>query len=459
MGQVWHATLLSLDTSCAVKFIDGEFAAQAEPQARFEREAKAAAQLRSPHVVQILEHGIEEGRPYIAMELLEGEDLRKRLKREGRLSPPEVLTIVTQVSRALMKAHAGGIVHRDLKPDNIFIARDDDREIVKVLDFGMAKSLAGGGFTRAGAMIGTPYYVSPEQAQGSKGVDHRSDLWSLAVICFQCLLGRRPFSSQSLGELLLQIMVHEPPVPSQVESDVPTGFDAWWQRAAARDPAQRFQSARELTEHLAVALGLDEDTSRHPRRRSMRAERNEPNADDTQPAPPGMQTGTSVMKLVSMPGSKIQSFERVAPSSSARPRATTAPLAAQPAQTDAWDSRTRIVPPPSPTRQTPPHVAPAYVAHTPANVAPAYVAHTPANVAPAYVAHTPPNVAPAVGSGASSGPTSTNPSSGGGGGTPNNAQQVAAPKKSELYGAMGVVIACMALIFCGLVIASYVLGK
>ena len=129
------------------------------------------------------------------MELLDGEDLGKRLTRLGRMSPPDLVRIIGQVSRALTKAHQLGIVHRDLKPDNIFLVRDDDREIAKVLDFGIAKSvghdLSSGSSTKTGAMLGTPFYMSPEQAQGTKQVDARSDLWAMAIICFEALTGRR----------------------------------------------------------------------------------------------------------------------------------------------------------------------------------------------------------------------------------------------------------------------------
>src|SRR5579862_9577745 len=215
MGSVWRAMHLGLDVPCAVKFIEGELASLPEAQARFEREAKAAAQLRSPHVVQILDHGVWLGTPYIAMELLDGEDFGKRLQRVGRMSPNDVLRIVGQVCRALTKAHSVGIVHRDLKPDNIFLVPDDDREIAKVLDFGIAKATGSGGIdgsnTKTGAMLGTPYYMSPEQAQGIKAVDARSDLWSLAVIVFQALTGRLPFESEALGDLLVRIIVA--PVP------------------------------------------------------------------------------------------------------------------------------------------------------------------------------------------------------------------------------------------------------
>jgi serine/threonine-protein kinase len=260
MGSVWHATHLGLDIPCAVKFIEGEFASVAEAQARFEREAKAAATLRSPHVVQILDHGVCEGTPYIAMELLEGEDLGKRLLKVGKLSPRDVHGVVTQVCRALSKAHGLGIVHRDLKPDNIFLVRDDDREIAKVLDFGIAKrdqnSLQGSN-TKTGAMLGTPYYMSPEQAQGTKSVDFRSDLWSLGVIVYQCTTGLLPFESEALGDLLMKIIVNPLPVPSQL-ADVPIGFDAWWAKAASRDPAARFQSAKEFADALGLVCGISQ---------------------------------------------------------------------------------------------------------------------------------------------------------------------------------------------------------
>ena len=263
MGSVWLAQHLGLDIPCAVKFIEGEFAQLPEAQARFEREAKAAASLRSPHVVQILDHGVWQGTPYIAMELLEGEDLGKRLARIGRMAPHDVCTIVTQVTRALTKAHAAGIVHRDLKPDNIYLVRDDDREIAKVLDFGIAKhSSTGleGGATKTGAMLGTPYYMSPEQAQGIKAVDHRSDLWSLAVIVYQALTARLPFESEALGDLLVKIIVAPIPMPTHVANDLPGPIDRWWAKAANRDPNLRYQSAKELCDGLSLVFGQSQLT-------------------------------------------------------------------------------------------------------------------------------------------------------------------------------------------------------
>src|SRR5262249_13603165 len=134
---------------------------------------------------------------------------------------------------------------------------DDAHEIVKVLDFGIAKSMSpslGDGGTKTGALLGTPYYMSPEQAQGTKIVDHRSDLWALAVVAFQCITGKLPFKSEALGDLLMQIIVNPIPRPSSV-ADVPPGFDAFWARATERDPNDRFQSAGELLEALSRALG------------------------------------------------------------------------------------------------------------------------------------------------------------------------------------------------------------
>jgi serine/threonine-protein kinase len=260
MGSVWHATHLGLDIPCAVKFIEGEYAPMAEAQTRFEREAKAAATLRSPNVVQILDHGVWDGTPYIAMELLEGEDLGKRLQKLGRLTPRDTHAIVLQVCRALSKAHSNGIVHRDLKPDNIYLVRDDDREIAKVLDFGIAKHdqhTVSGSNTKTGAMLGTPYYMSPEQAQGTKSVDFRSDLWSLAIIVYQCITGQLPFESEALGDLLVKIIVNPLPVPSLV-ADVPVGFDAWWARAASREPSGRFASAKEFGDSLGLVCGISQ---------------------------------------------------------------------------------------------------------------------------------------------------------------------------------------------------------
>ncbi len=256
MGTVWQAEHLTLKSQVAIKFIQVDTASHADALLRFSREAQAAASLRSPHVVQILDYGVDDGVPYIAMELLEGETLADRLTRVGRLEPSEVSHLMMHVGRAVARAHEAGIVHRDLKPDNVFVVRNDDEELAKVLDFGIAKSSAMEGLgapaavgTRTGAVMGTPYYMSPEQTEGAKDVDLRSDIWSLGVIAFECILGKRPFEAETLGGLLLGICTRPMPIPSQL-GKVPAGFDAWFARACARDLSQRFASAREATQEL-----------------------------------------------------------------------------------------------------------------------------------------------------------------------------------------------------------------
>ena len=264
MGSIWRAQHLVLAAPVAVKLIDREAVPDEETLQRFMREAQSAATLRSPHVVQILDYGVDEKLPFIVMELLDGENLAQRLRRVGRLPSADTARIVTHIGRAVGRAHEAGIVHRDLKPENVFLIRNEDEEIAKVLDFGVAKVSVGalghagqeGTRTRTGSILGTPYYMSPEQAQGNKTVDHRSDLWSLGVIAFESLTGKRPFYSDGLGDLVLQICIRDIPVPSDVAS-VPIGFDAWFARAVARDPEARFQSARELTDSLREVLGSE----------------------------------------------------------------------------------------------------------------------------------------------------------------------------------------------------------
>jgi serine/threonine protein kinase len=266
MGTVWLANHLTLDVPCAVKFMTGEATRDPNYVARFELEARAIAKLTSPNVVRVLDYDVHEGMPFIAMECLQGEDLGARLQRVGRLDAPTTYRIISQVAHGLAKAHAAGVIHRDLKPDNIFLAVEDEGEVAKLVDFGIAKltgtSTADGlsSSTQAGSLIGTPAYMSPEQARGVSDLDHRSDLWSLAIIAFECLTGKLPFESNSLGDLFAKILFEPIPIPSEIAPDSSSpALDRWWVRAASRPVAERFGSAIELADALGRALGVVED--------------------------------------------------------------------------------------------------------------------------------------------------------------------------------------------------------
>lgn len=263
MGSVWEGLHVTLDTRVAVKFIDSTYAESPEARQRFENEARAAARLNSKYAVQVYDHGVmPDGRPFIVMEFLVGEPLDARLDREGRIPQLETARIISQVSRALSRAHAAGIVHRDLKPENVFLVWDDEDQsnVAKVVDFGIAKftdKQAGiSSSTRTGSVLGTPYYMSPEQARGLRTVDFHTDLWSLGVIAYRCVVGRLPFEGESVGDLLVKICTAPLPIPSQVAPDCPREFDEWFARALQREPGDRFSSAQELAERLMIVCGL-----------------------------------------------------------------------------------------------------------------------------------------------------------------------------------------------------------
>ncbi|MDI1430334.1 serine/threonine-protein kinase [Polyangium sorediatum] len=270
MGEVWRAEHVTLGAPVAIKLIDVDLLGSnganenSEIVQRFFREAKAAAALRTPHVVQIQDHGYDGALPYIAMEMLEGETLEQRIERVRVLPPLMITTIITHIARAVGKAHEAGIVHRDLKPSNVFLVRNDEDEIAKVLDFGIAKAIGGGVLgsqggvsTRTGSVVGTPCYMSPEQALGNKTIDQRADLWALGVIAYECVTGIRPFDSEALGDLIVQICARPLPVPSAV-APVPDGFDHWFAKACSREPNERFQTAKELAESLRWILCPDQ---------------------------------------------------------------------------------------------------------------------------------------------------------------------------------------------------------
>jgi serine/threonine-protein kinase len=257
MGSVWVAEHLTLGTEVAVKFVSPEAAAAVGGIERFSREAAAAARMKHPHVVQILDHGkSEQGIPYIAMELLEGESLACRLARGGPLSIADTCTVVAQIAKALTKAHALGLVHRDIKPDNVFLTDLDGDVFVKVLDFGIAKQAVADAraLTATGALIGTPRYMSPEQAMSSRDVDARADLWSLAAVAYESLTAVPPFDGETVGAVFVVIHRGDFRPPSDLTAGLPPLFDAWFAKAFAKDIAVRFASARELADGFAACV-------------------------------------------------------------------------------------------------------------------------------------------------------------------------------------------------------------
>lgn len=263
MGSVWSTMHLGLGQRVAVKLIAKRYAGSREARQRFDLEAKAAAQLRSRYVVQVFDNGeTEDGTPYIVMELLDGESLDHRIERRGPVPVDQAVRILGQVGRALIKAHGLGIVHRDLKPENIFLTRsdeDDGGEIAKVLDFGIAKiktSETGGSATRTGTVLGTPLFMSPEQARGLKSVDHRTDIYSLGMVAFTMLTGRNAFSGESFGDILVAICTQPLPSLRAYAALLPPSLDAWMQRACAKEPGDRFSSVEPMLEALHVAAGM-----------------------------------------------------------------------------------------------------------------------------------------------------------------------------------------------------------
>jgi hypothetical protein len=251
MASVWAAEHLTLHTQVAVKFVSLGLAGDASVLERFRREATTVAKMKNPHVVQVFDHGVTpEGSPYMVMELLEGEDLGGAILRLGSLPVPDVVRVVNQTSKALGKAHSLGLVHRDIKPENLFLTDLDGEIFVKVLDFGIAKETSARSearsMTTTGSMIGTPYYMSPEQVLSAKLVSSGADLWSLAVVAYHALTGRVPFDAETVAGVFIAIErgVFDP--PSVRNPALLPSLDAWFNRALSRDPSVRFASAKEL---------------------------------------------------------------------------------------------------------------------------------------------------------------------------------------------------------------------
>jgi serine/threonine protein kinase len=251
MGTVYRARHETLDKPIAVKVIRGDLAKSSLNVARFEREAKAAASLDHEHVVDVIDYGhTEDGVAYMVMELLEGRTLDQVLATEGPLAPGRAVAIAWQIAKGLREAHGGGVIHRDLKAPNVFLVERDGHDHVKLLDFGISKMRESTEddvkLTSTGVVMGTPNYLSPEQAKGEKDLDHRVDIYALGVIFFEMLTGKLPFDGTNVLELAYKHISSEPPVPSQVRQNIPKKLDEVVLRCLAKEPTDRYQSAPEF---------------------------------------------------------------------------------------------------------------------------------------------------------------------------------------------------------------------
>jgi eukaryotic-like serine/threonine-protein kinase len=258
MGAVFQATNAAIGKRVALKFLGAETSRDGDAATRFQREAEAASLAESPHIVQIFDSGrSERGLPFLVMELLTGEDLRARLRREARLAPEAAVHIGVQVLKALKQAHAAGIVHRDLKPDNVFLCRrDDEPSFVKIVDFGISKLQRTGvdTLTHEGAVLGTAYYMSPEQAQSFPDIDGRTDLFSVGAILFEMLTGTPPHTAPTYEAVLIAICTKDAADVRSRAPDVPEKLSRVVARALRRDRDERYGSASEMLADLEAAL-------------------------------------------------------------------------------------------------------------------------------------------------------------------------------------------------------------
>ncbi len=258
MGAVYEGENMRIHRRVAIKVLHAGIAQTGEAIARFEREAQAAGRIGSEHIVEVLDLGtLPAGDRYMVMEFMDGDALSSRIRNRGRLTPGEVYPIIHQLLEALAAAHGAGIIHRDLKPDNVYLlkSRGGKADFVKLLDFGISKfnQLSGdSGFsmTRTGAVMGTPYYMAPEQAKGSRELDHRVDLYAAGVILYEAITGEVPFNADTFNELLFKIVLETARPVEQVVPGLDPSFAAIVNKSMAREPAHRFQNAREFQQTL-----------------------------------------------------------------------------------------------------------------------------------------------------------------------------------------------------------------
>ena len=254
MAVVLAARHVELDERFALKFLAPELVAQPAIATRFAREAKAACRIRSEHVARVHDVGSHDGVPFLVMEHLSGRDLGALLSEHGALPIDEAVEYVMQACEALAAAHAQGIVHRDIKPENLFVTSSDGRMLLKVVDFGVAELV--GSVDRDGPMVGTIDYLAPEVVLGERAPSVQSDLFAVGVVAYQALSGATPFRGGNVGQLVLAHATTTPKSLHAFDARIPPEVDAWMERALARRPEARFESAREMAAAFERAVAV-----------------------------------------------------------------------------------------------------------------------------------------------------------------------------------------------------------
>jgi eukaryotic-like serine/threonine-protein kinase len=258
-GSVWAARNELIDRDVALKIMRPEVAEDAVALQRFFNEAKASGRVRSSSIVEILDLGqAEDGSPFLVFELLYGEGLDARLKRDGTIPPEQMLELMVGVTKALDLAHSQGIIHRDLKPANIFLHRLPSGEnVAKILDFGISKVFDTGqnfSLTRTGMVVGSPAYMSPEQAAGREDIDGRADLWSLGVVMYEALTGTLPYEAANYNALMVRILTQDADPIQTRKTDLPQPLCAIVDACLRRERDQRTQSAGVLANQMDSVL-------------------------------------------------------------------------------------------------------------------------------------------------------------------------------------------------------------
>ena len=301
VGAVYAAENLKILRRVAIKVLHQNVRQDSDLGLRFLREAQTAGRVGSDRIVEVLDFGeLSNGQNYLVMELLEGQSLRERLKAVGgRLQPNVLLPMMCDLLEGLNDAHQAGVVHRDLKPDNIFLERPRKGygDFVKILDFGISKfTRSGEEHTRTGVLMGTPFYMAPEQSRGARHVDHRADLYAVGAMVFHALVGRPPHRATLFEELLLQKWRDDAPLLTDIDARVDERLATIVARALARDPDDRYQTAEELQSALLTWLGDHDmpltagsrESTRTPSIRGSRPSRSQAREVETSTLAPSM---------------------------------------------------------------------------------------------------------------------------------------------------------------------------